>query len=156
MAYSGRYKVKNRSKYKGDPDNVVYRSHWEKLCFKWCDDSSDIIKWCSEEIVIPYFYDVDKRYHRYFVDLFIETKKGDKLLIEIKPDKETKPPKNPNRSKRYIKEATTFVKNQNKWEAATKFAKDNGYIFQVWTENTLKQLGIMKSLTRKKTVKKSR
>ena len=30
MAYSGRYKVKHRSKYKGDPDKVIFRSLWER------------------------------------------------------------------------------------------------------------------------------
>ena len=37
MAYSGKFKVKNLNKYKGDFDNVIYRSLWEKHVFKWCD-----------------------------------------------------------------------------------------------------------------------
>lgn len=92
MAYSGRYKVKNRSKYKGDADNVVFRSLWERNAFKWCDDNDNVKQWASEEVVIPYFYEVDKRYHRYFMDLKIIYKTGKTVLIEIKPEKETKPP----------------------------------------------------------------
>jgi len=61
MAYSGRYKVKNRTKYKGDVDNVIFRSMWERHCFKWCDDNPEVVKWSSEETVIPYFYEVDKK-----------------------------------------------------------------------------------------------
>ena len=144
MAYSGRYKVKHRSKYKGDPDKVIFRSLWERHCFRWCDENPKIKNWSSEETIIPYFYEVDKKYHRYFVDLKITFKDGKTIIVEIKPDKETKVPKNPNKSKRYIGEAMTYVKNMNKWEAANSFAKDRGWSFQIWTENTLKSMGIMK------------
>jgi len=143
VAYSGRYKVKNRKKYKGDADNVVFRSMWERHCFKWCDENPNIKSWSSEEVVIPYFYDVDKKYHRYFMDLKITFKDGKTILVEIKPEKETQPPKRPDKSKRYINEAMTYVKNMNKWEAASKFAKDNNWGFQIWTEKTLTKMGIM-------------
>ena len=143
MAYSGRYKVKNRKKYKGDADNVVFRSMWERHCFKWCDENPNIKSWSSEEVVIPYFYDVDKKYHRYFMDLKITFTNGKTILVEIKPEKETLPPKRPDKSKRYINEAMTYVKNMNKWEAASKFAKDNNWGFQIWTEKTLTKMGIM-------------
>ena len=118
MAYSGKYVVKHKSKYKGDVDNVVYRSMWERHCFYWCDHNPNIKSWSSEETVIPYFYDVDKRYHRYFMDLKITYKDGRTILVEIKPEKEIQPPKKPDRSKRYIRESLTYVKNMNKWEAA--------------------------------------
>jgi len=142
MAYSGRYKP-NIKKYRGNPDKVVYRSMWEKYAFMWCDKNEDVKSWSSEETVVPYYYDVDKRYHRYFVDLKITFKNGKTVLVEIKPDKETKVPKNPNKSKRYIGEAMTYVKNMNKWEAAHSYANDRGWEFQVWTENTLQKMGIM-------------
>ena len=95
MAYSGKYTVKNPKKYQGDHTKVVYRSMWEKWCFKWCDENSDVKIWSSEEVVVPYFYEVDKKYHRYFVDLKVTFISGKTVLIEIKPDKETKPPVNP-------------------------------------------------------------
>ena len=160
MAYSGRYKVKNRKKYKGDADNVVFRSMWERHCFKWCDENPNIKSWSSEEVVIPYFYDVDKKYHRYFMDLKITFKDGKTILVEIKPEKETLPPKRPDKSKRYINEAMTYVKNMNKWEAASKFAKDNNWGFQIWTEKTLTSMGIMpkqiKSLKPLKPIRKKK
>ena len=31
----------------------------------------------------------------------------------------------------------------NKWEAATSYAKDRGWKFEIWTENTLRNMGIM-------------
>jgi hypothetical protein len=144
MAYSGKYIIKKPNKYRGDPSKVTYRSHWEKLCFMWCENNPDIRDWSSEEIVVPYYYDVDKKYHRYFVDLKITFKNGKTILVEIKPEKETAPPKRPDKSKRYIGEALTYVKNMNKWEAANSFAKDRGWDFQIWTENTLKSMGVMK------------
>ena len=143
MAYSGKYIVKHKSKYQGDSNNVVYRSLWERNAFKWCDDNPSIQHWSSEEIVIPYKYDIDKRVHRYFMDLKIKYKNGKTFLIEIKPDKQTRPPKRPDKSKRYIGEALTFVKNQNKWKAADNYAKDRGWHFQVWTEKELEKLGII-------------
>ena len=92
MPYSGRYKVCNVKKYKGDHTNVIYRSMWERLCFKWCDENPKVKEWSSEETVIPYFYDVDKRYHRYFIDLKIKTIEGNVILVEIKPDHQPRPP----------------------------------------------------------------
>jgi hypothetical protein len=141
--YSGKYKVKNPAKYKGDYTNVVYRSMWERQCFAWCENNSEIKEWSSEEIVVPYFYDVDKKYHRYFIDLKITFNNGQTILVEVKPEKETAPPKRPDKSKRYINESLTYVKNMNKWLAAHEFAKDRGWEFQVWTEKTLEKLNIL-------------
>lgn len=144
MAYSGTYRVKNRSKYKGAVDKVVFRSLWERNAFKWCDDCSEIVAWSSEEVVIPYFYEVDKKYHRYFMDLKLTYKNGKTILVEIKPNKETSPPKfNGKKSKRYINEGMTYVKNMNKWAAAQNYAADRGWGFQIWTENELSAMGIL-------------
>jgi len=144
MAYSGRYKVKNRSKYKGDPDNVVFRSLWERNAFKWCDDNPNIKGWSSEEVVIPYFYEVDKKYHRYFMDLKITYNDGKTILVEIKPEKETSPPEfNGRKTKKYLTEGMTYVKNMNKWKAARNYAADRGWGFQIWTEKELAAMGIL-------------
>lgn len=160
MAYSGKFKPKNPKKYKGDFTNIVFRSMWEKYCFKWCDDNADVKSWSSEETIIPYLYEVDKKYHRYFIDLKITFKSGQTILVEIKPSNQTVPPKYSGRkTKRYINEGLTYVKNQNKWKAANRFAKDRGYTFHIWTEHTLEKMGIMpksskplKPYTRKKPV----
>ena len=141
MVYSGLYKVKNRQKYKGDASKVVYRSLWEKAVFQWCDNNPKVRNWSSEEVIVPYFYEVDKKYHRYFVDMKIVF--DDKtLLVEIKPEKETRPPEGKRKTKQYISEGLTYIKNMNKWEAANSFAKDRGWEFQIWTEKTLEKMGI--------------
>lgn len=142
MVYSGLYKAKNVSKYKGDHTNIIYRSLWEKAVFQWCDKNPKVKGWSSEEIVVPYYYDVDKKYHKYYVDVKIVFE--DKtLLVEIKPEKETVPPVGAKRTKKYITEGLTYVKNMNKWEAADSYAKDRGWEFQVWTEKTLQEMKLL-------------
>ena len=86
MVYSGRYIVKNKTKYKGDFNNVIYRSLWERAVFGWCDNNPKIKYWSSEEVVIPYYYEVDKKYHKYFVDVKI-IYEDKTLLVEIKPER---------------------------------------------------------------------
>ena len=142
MAYSGKFKVKNIKKYKGDYDNIIYRSLWERHVFKWCDENPNVKQWSSEEIIIPYYYEADKRYHKYFPDIKIVFE--DKtLLVEIKPEDQTSPPTSPKRTKKYIVEGFTYVKNMNKWEAAETFCKDRGWEFQIWTEKTLQEMGLL-------------
>ena len=48
-----RYSPINKEKYQ-NPTNVIYRSLWERKFMKWCDLSESVIKWGSEETVVPY------------------------------------------------------------------------------------------------------
>lgn len=145
--YKGKYRIKKPEKYMGDPKSVTYRSLWERTAFRWCEDRDDVIAWSSEETVVPYVCPTDKRAHRYFIDLKIKFKGGRIVLVEIKPKSQTQPPKKPSRqTKKYINEVMTYVKNEAKWKAAQKYAQDRGYHFEIWTEDTLKSLG-MKLLT---------
>lgn len=143
MAYSGKYKVINRAKYDGNPNTVVYRSRWEYFAFKWCDTDGRVKRWSSEEVVVPYVYQVDDRIHSYYVDLFIEYTNGTKKLVEIKPHSQTQPPQGKRRTKKLIQEAATFVKNQDKWAAADAYARKKGWKFEVWTEHHLTKMGIL-------------
>ena len=143
MSYRGRYTIKRPEKYAGDAKKVVYRSLWERQAFKWCENNPKVKLWNSEEVVVPYVATVDKKLHRYFVDLLIQMEDKKTYLIEIKPKNQTVPPKKRSKkTKKYINEMITYSKNQDKWEAATQFAEHKGWKFQVWTEETLKNLGI--------------
>ena len=142
MAYKGKYTIKNTKKYLGDPTKVIYRSLWERQAFKWCESNPRVKKWNSEEIVVPYKCKTDNKLHRYYVDLLVELDNKDIILVEIKPKRETVPPKGKRKTKRYIKEVTTYIKNTSKWEAATQYANHKGWKFQVWTEDTLTNVGI--------------
>lgn len=143
MTYKGRFTPQNPAKYSGDVSNIVYRSLWERQLFRWLDTQSTVVRWSSEEVVIPYVCKTDGKAHRYFVDIKMTLKDGRTFLIEVKPKKETLPPKTPERkTKRFITEVMTYAKNQSKWEAATEYAADRGWRFEVWTEDTLRGLGI--------------
>jgi hypothetical protein len=143
MAYKGKYKIKNPDKYLGNPSKVVFRSLWERNAFRWCETNPKVKLWNSEEVVVPYKYQVDNKLHRYYVDLLIQMDNKETYLIEIKPKAQTQPPKKRSRkTKRYINEQLDYIKNQDKWEAADQFARHKGWKFQVWTEETLKNLGI--------------
>ena len=143
MAYSGRYKPKNTKKYEGNITNIKYRSLWERQVFKWLDNNPSVIGWNSEEVVVGYRCQTDNKMHKYFIDLFIRMKDGKVYLVEIKPKAQTLPPKEKSRkSKKYLKEIITYGRNQSKWKAASSYAHKRGMIFQVWTEDTIKGLGI--------------
>lgn len=142
--YKGFYRISNPSKYRGDIHNVIYRSSWELRFMKYCDLNSAIVEWGSETMIIPYRSPVDNKIHRYFVDFYVKIKdssgKLTKYLIEIKPEKFTKPPDIPKRkTKRFIQEVFNYGTNQAKWKAANEFCEDRGMKFLVLTE---KDLGI--------------
>lgn len=142
--YKGLYRISNPAKYRGDIHNVIYRSSWELRFMKYCDHNSAIVEWGSETMIIPYRSPVDNKIHRYFVDFYVKIKdssnKTTKYLIEIKPEKFTKPPDIPKRkTKRFIQEVFNYGTNQAKWKAANEYCEDRGMKFLVLTE---KDLGI--------------
>jgi hypothetical protein len=127
-------------KYTGDPTNIIMRSSWETRFASWCDKNPSVLKWSSEETVIPYRCPTDNRIHRYFVDFKITVSTGKTYIVEVKPAAQTQPPIYPGRqTQRYITESLTFMKNKAKWEAANEFAKDRGWEFKIITE---KELGL--------------
>jgi hypothetical protein len=129
-------------KYSGDPTAIIMRSTWETRFALWCDTNPSVIKWKSEETIVPYRCPTDDRLHRYFVDFQIQVRQKDgalkTYLIEVKPAKQTVPPEYPGRqTKRYITESLTYIKNQAKWKAATEYCKDRGWQFKIITETEL-------------------
>lgn len=142
--HQGKYVVKNPEKYMGDPTNVIFRSSWERKYMIWCDNTSSVIYWQSEETIVPYRCATDNKWHRYYLDFRIQVKNKEgnlkTYLVEIKPLAQTIPPKYPGKqTKRYLNESLTFMKNQSKWDAAKAYARDRGWEFVVLTE---KHLGI--------------
>jgi len=140
--YKGRYRVSNPFKYKGNLYEVIYRSSWELKFMKWCDTSPSVLEWGSETIVIPYKSPVDNKVHRYYVDFYIKVrdKNGNitKYLIEIKPEKFTKPPDRPKKqTKKFIDEVFLYGTNQAKWKAAEEFCIERNMKFMVLTEKDL-------------------
>jgi len=145
-SYKGLYKVKNSSKYKGDVKNVIYRSLLERSYMVKLDNADNVLQWSSEEIIIPYMSPLDNRMHRYFMDFYVKYKEKDgtikEILVEIKPDSQTRPPKEPSRkTKRYFRQVTTWLVNEAKWNAADAYCKKNGLEFKIITEKELRPYG---------------
>ena len=125
-------------KYVGDHTNIIMRSSWETQFANWCDKNPSIIKWSSEETIVPYRCPTDGRIHRYFVDFKITTVNGQTYLVEVKPSKQCEPPIYPGRNtKKYLVESMTYIKNQAKWAAAREYCKDRHWEFKIITEYEL-------------------
>ena len=136
----GFYTVKHPEKYEGDVNKVVYRSSWELDAFNFCDNNPHVLKWSSEEIIIPYSKPSGNggfRPARYFPDLFMEyrTKDGQlrRDLIEIKPARQTKVSRSRSPKNKKYENQVLFI-NRLKWEAAENWCKQNGMTFRVLTE----------------------
>jgi hypothetical protein len=141
--YKGRFQPKNPKKYNGDADNIIYRSTWEVRVMKWLDEHPNVVWWASEELPIPYKSPLDNKIHRYFPDFIAKIKQKDgsvmTYIIEVKPIEQTKMPVQKKKTQRYIREAATYVVNQEKWKAADIFCQEHGWKFMIMTE---KELGI--------------
>lgn len=143
MAYKGKYRPENPTKYVGDSTNIIYRSLLERRFMVFCDKNPNILKWASEEMYVPYVSPLDNRVHRYFVDFLIEVKEKDgntqTYLIEIKPSRQCVEPKNnDNKSRRtFLKEMKNWAINTSKWKAASEFANKQNWKFKIITEKNL-------------------
>lgn len=164
MAYKFKqsfYVIKNQDKYLGSK-NPDYKSLLEERCCYYMDMNSNVLKWNYERIVIPYINPIeyrilmDKGYsdneakknslRRYFVDFWFEgiDNKGNtiRVLVEVKPKRQTVPPKQPKRNTqkakdRYKEEQFLFAINNAKWKAATDYCKKKGWTFVIFTEDDL-------------------
>jgi hypothetical protein len=141
--YKGWFKPTNPTKYKGDANNIIYRSSWERRVMKWLDEHPDVIWWGSEELYIPYRSPIDNRVHRYFPDFIAKMRQKNGLvmtyIIEVKPLAQTKQPVQKKKTRKYLQEAATYVVNQEKWKAADIFCQEHGWKFMIMTE---KELGL--------------
>jgi hypothetical protein len=141
----GFYEVRNKEKYIGN-NKPYYRSSWESRVMNYLDLCSNVIKWSSEKIIIPYKLpkelDGTGKIRRYFVDFYCEVKNNDgiikKYLIEVKPKSQSIPPSTPKRiTKSYKHKVMTFMINQFKWESAKKYCESKGYEWMVLTEEQI-------------------
>lgn len=139
----GKFTPQNPSKYEGDVTTIFARSSWEMKFLIWCDRDPAVLKYSSEEVVVPYIKPTDNKVHRYFVDAKITVKDTagniKTYLIEIKPYSQTKPPVvKARKTKAYIDAVMTWAVNDAKWKAARVYAKKTGCEFKILTEHDLK------------------
>ena len=143
MPFKGKYKIKNKKKYRGNPHNIVYRSSWELKFMRYCDRNDKILEWGSEEFFIPYFDPTTNKVRRYFPDFIVKIKESSgaikKYLVEVKPKRQTLVPKQSKgkQKKTYINEVLTYNKNLAKWKAAQEWCEDRLIEFKIITEDEL-------------------
>lgn len=156
----GVYHPVNRHKYVGDED-PKYLSGWEHRSFIKLDHSDRVIKWSANKISIPYVYNVDNKNHRYYTDIIVEFLNADnkieKFILEIKPEKQVSPPKQPkNRTAKALRNYNYAVleynKNISKWVYADNYCRSNGMRFVIISE---KGIFVMDGRTAKKVSNKS-
>lgn len=142
----GRYRPIHPEKYQGDTSDVIFRSSWELRLCRFLDRSANVVKWSSEELVIPYYSQADGKMRRYFVDYVVQVKGSSgaikTFLVEVKPHSQTQPPvRGRKKEKTFLKEMYDYQVNQDKWDAAREFAKNHEMEFMIFTEY---ELGIAK------------
>ena len=120
----------------------VFRSSLELKAFRFLDNNPKVKFWDSERIILPY-QGMDGKLHRYFTDLVVHLEQNDgtikKLVIEIKPESQTKPPIVSIRKsqKTVMYEQYQYALNTAKWLAATAWCSKKGYQFVILTEKHL-------------------
>ncbi len=119
---------KYADKYANEP--IICRSGLEQQFVMYCENNPKIIKWASEPIKIPYFSRLDKKMCNYYPDYIIENAKGNKVIVEVKPENQTVKPDMTDTL--WLKEQ--WVKNNDKWNAAKAFAEANNMKFIIVTE----------------------
>lgn len=133
---------KNPRKYTGKYP-IIVRSSWERLFMQFCDITDSVISWSSENIAIPYYDPVKQRQRRYYPDFWLKVKNKnggyDRLVVEIKPERETRPPlKKGRKSKKTQRlQELTYLTNKAKWSAAIQYCRKMKYEFKILTERNL-------------------
>lgn len=113
---------------------IIYRSSYEKKFMIWLESCKRVVRWGSECVSIPYLF-IDGKTHRYYPDYYVEMDDGSKMLIEIKPANQTRPPVNENSWA-----AREWARNSCKWKAAQEFCASKNIQFKILTENTINKL----------------
>ena len=141
MAYQqGWYTPKHPEKYVGNVERIRYMSSWELKMHQFLDNNPNVLQWSSETIAIPYLKPTDKRVHKYYPDYWVKyrNKQGKIVqeIIEVKPEKQTRPTRTRNH-KRRLYEQVTYAINIAKWGAAQRFCDKYGMKFRLVTENQI-------------------
>ena len=138
----GYFKPRHPEKYNGSLP-IVYRSGLELKVMRFFDENRNVISWGSESIIIPYLKPTDNKVHRYYLDFDVTIRDGKgndtKYIIEVKPYKQTLPPKNTGRksNKTLVMEKVNYSINMSKWKSAREWAEKHGYVFNIITEKDI-------------------
>lgn len=110
---------------------------------RFLDLTPAVIEWASESIVIGYINPLTGKAAKYYPDFLFKYKdnSGNIVieLVEIKPYKQTIPPKSTKGKNRQtlITEAKMWAVNQAKWKAAKVYCDMRSIVFRIMTEKEL-------------------
>lgn len=132
------YIPRNTEKYCGQYP-IVCRSSWEYRMCEWLDYNSSVLEWSSESHRIPYFDGTRGKNRIYYPDFYVMFKNRKKFIVEVKPEKHLRMPKNRGKKsdKTMMMREVTFLTNQAKFKAAEQYCKKLGMEFRVITEKDL-------------------
>lgn len=139
----GIYTPKHLEKYKGKR-HPYYRSNWELKLMILFDNNERVIEWVSEPFPIAYMNPVKGKISRYYPDFLVKYRNDDGStyyeLIELKPYRQTIPPKQSQGKKHSVLliEAKQWAINVAKWNAAQKYCNERKIKFYVITEKNVK------------------
>ena len=122
-------------------NSIEFKSSLEEKAWRYFDLVPKVKRFSIEPLYIPYLSPKDNRYHRYFIDAYVEFE-DKKFLVEVKSSNETVPPKKPKKSTSkseyyYQKAVMTYKINQAKWNSTINYCKDKGLNFIILTEKEL-------------------
>lgn len=128
-------------KYRGRINEpIIYRSGLELAFIKYMELCKQVKGWSSEPGIIKYIEPSTQREMSYYPDFVMETMSGVKVIVEVKPFAQTKPPIKgliditKQNSPQVIMAMKTFRTNMAKWRAAQEFAKSKGMVFRILTD----------------------
>lgn len=135
----GIFTPKNAQKYVGK-HAPRYRSGWEQVFMRFCDENDNVLYWASEALAIPYKNPFTGKNTVYIPDFFVvyQNKFGQQLaeVVEIKPKKQSII-----ESKASNRDRMVVALNHIKWAAATAYCKQQGYKFRVINEDQIFHTG---------------
>lgn len=131
----GVYQILNSKKYVGN-GSPRFRSSWEMAFMRFCDTNDNILQWASESVRIPYRHPLTGKMTNYVPDFLITYRTKNNTvkaeLIEIKPSGQSLM-----REGQTPQERAVVAVNYAKWDAATKWARQNGLTFRVVNESDM-------------------
>lgn len=110
----GYFDIQNPKKYVGKRP-IIYRSSWELMFMKYCENTDEVLQWGSEVTCIPYYDFVGGR-HTYNIDFTLKMRNGETLLVEVKPSSQIP------RTLFEVKTDPVKAQNAAKWKAAREYA----------------------------------
>lgn len=157
----GLYVPKNKEKVikLNSQGGLFYRSGLEHKMMLYLDNKQEIKNWNTELIKIPYIKRVwdnklqgyVKTEHLYYPDFYYEIINSDgsidKVVVEVKPYRETNPPKlkqNPTAKqlKNFEYDLNEYSKNLDKWKHCINWCEKKGFKFIIITEKTFEKFRI--------------